>query len=221
MTDEAEIVLARSRRIYISNLVRSSLTAWLCLRLIPIDWPSFAQFPSDSSITALSVKLIWIASWYDLQQLILTLVCEPGHLQLFSYDLSSISRMVRPELDQLLKPLIWSSSPTLFIRLQGVRRLCHLFEYPSSNYLIPFSSSSPEGMWSSRSIVWLLVIWSSHPIQQALVREHYELLQSSNPIILSSFSRLWSCLRPLPISNHLTPSSPASSTWTWLTTWNL
>ena len=44
-------------------------------------------------------------------------------------------QMVRPELDQLSKPLIWSSYPTLFIGLQGVRWLCHLFEYPSSNYL--------------------------------------------------------------------------------------
>jgi hypothetical protein len=43
------------------------------------------------------------------------------------------------------KPLIWSSHPILFIHLQAVRELGHLFEILSSNHSIP---SSPVCTWN-------------------------------------------------------------------------
>ena len=95
--------------------------------------------------------------------------------------------------------VIWLTYPILSIRLQGVRQLTQLFEYPSSDHPIIdelSSLSSLESTWT-RLIVWILVlvIWLSYPILFIRLQDVRELTQ----------------LFEYPTSDHLIPSSSSVS----------
>ena len=102
------------------------------------------------------------------------------------------------------KLFFWSSHPTLFIRLQSVRELAQLFEYPSSDYPIPSSPGHWHCAWTwSIQVVWILLFWISCAtlfIRLQGVRQVNQLFKyrsSDHPIPLASSSLspvcTWTC----------------------------
>ena len=102
--------------------------------------------------------------------------------------------------------MIWLSYPTLFIRLQGVRQLAQLFEYPTSYHSIASSLSTSSlyvNMLNCLNTSRLIIL--SHPLHP-------------------SPGRTWACsivwIPHLIILYHLLHPSP-ERTWTWTIVWIL